>query len=143
MYHFLGLTATVSPSSTLDLNSNFLPETFPQGIDPSQYALPVFLEEPQDTYTARGAPATLTCRVAHALKAYFRCNEEAQTSGSEEDLEDEKGMKYKKLSIEVSRSDVMDVLGKFSCKCHASSAKGDVESTEAVVKSACKFKNNY
>ena len=124
-------------SSTLDLSSSFLPHSFPEGVDPSTYALPIFLENPQDTYSARGAPAVLTCRVAHALKAYFMCNEEALKSASEEDLE-EKGMKYKKITVEVSRNDVMDVLGKFSCKCHASSAQGEVMSSEAVVKQACK-----
>ena len=71
---------------------------------------------------------------------YFRCNDENKVSISEEDLEDKKtGMKYKKISIEVTRNDVMDVLGKFSCKCHASSAKGEVTSAEAVVKQACKL----
>ena len=73
---------------------------------------------------------------------YFRCNDENKVSISEEDLEDKKtGMKYKKISIEVTRNDVMDVLGKFSCKCHASSAKGEVHSAEAVVKQACKLKS--
>lgn len=123
----------------MDLSSNFLPESFPEGIDPSQYALPVFLEEPKDNYAARGASATLTCRVAHALKTYFSCNDEQKVSSSEEDLEDSKGIKYKKVTIEVTRSDVMDVLGKFSCKCHASSAQGEVSSSEAFVKQACKF----
>ena len=133
-----GSTATVP--TTVDLSGNFLPDSFPEGVDPSEYALPVFLQEPKDTYAARGASATLTCRAAHALKAYFSCNDETKTAVSEEDLEDKKsGMKYKKVSIEVTRNDVMDVLGKFSCKCHASSAKGEVVSAEAVVKQACKL----
>ena len=73
---------------------------------------------------------------------YYRCNDENKVSISEEDLEDKKsGAKYKKISIEVTRNDVMDVLGKFSCKCHASSAKGEVNSAEAVVKQACKLKS--
>ena len=92
--YFTGLAATVPPmsseSSTLDLSSNFLPESFPEGVDPSHYALPVFLEEPKDTYAARGAPAVLTCQVAHALKAHFVCNEEKRASLSEEDLQDTK-----------------------------------------------------
>ena len=75
-----GSTATVPTTasdnnSTFDLNGHFLPDSFPEGVDPSQYALPVFLEEPKDTYTARGASATLTCRVAHALKAYFKIDD--------------------------------------------------------------------
>ena len=75
LFFFPGLTATVptaaTSDSTLDLSGNFLPDSFPEGVDPSQYALPVFLQEPKDTYTARGATATLTCSAAHALKAYF------------------------------------------------------------------------
>ena len=129
-----------SESSTLDLSSNFLPESFPEGVDPSHYALPVFLEEPKDTYAARSAPAVLTCQIAHALKAYFVCNEEKRDSLSEEDLQDPKtNMNYKKISIEISRSDLMDVLGRFGCKCHASSVQGEVVSHEATIKQACKY----
>ena len=68
---FNGTVPTATSDSTLDLSGNFLPDSFPEGVDPSQYALPVFLQEPKDTYTARGATATLTCSAAHALKAYF------------------------------------------------------------------------
>ena len=113
-----------------------MPESFPEGVDPSQYALPVFLQEPQDTFAARGASAILSCKAAHALKAHFTCNDE-EMEGKEEDLV-ENGVKLKKLSIEVSRSDLHLVLGKFSCRCHASSVQGEVVSSEAVVKSACK-----
>ena len=63
-----------------------------------------------------------------------------KTAVSEENLEDEKsGMKYKLIRIEVTRDDVMDVLGKFTCKCHASSAQGKVVSSEVIVKQACKL----
>jgi len=113
---------------------NLLPESFPEGVDPSQYALPVFLQEPQDTFAARGASAILSCKAAHALKAHFTCNDE-EVEGTEEDLI-ENGVKLKRLSIEVSRSDLHLVLGKFTCRCHASSAQGEVVSSEAVVKSA-------
>ena len=116
---------------------NLIPETFPEGVDPSQYALPVFLQEPQDTFAARGASAILSCKAAHALKAHFTCNDE-EIEGTEEDLI-ENGVKLKKLSIEVSRSDLHLVLGKFTCRCHASSAQGEVVSSEAAVKSACKY----
>ena len=127
-------------NSTPDLTGNFLPSGFPEGIDPSLYALPVFLEEPKDSFTVRGASANLTCKVAHALKAYFSCNEEMKTAISSENLEDKKlGVKYKEIRIEVTRNDVMDVLGKFSCKCYASSAQGKIVSKEAVVKQACKL----
>ena len=143
--YFTGSPATVPPksppeSSTLDLSSNFLPESFPEGVDPSHYALPVFLEEPKDTYAARGAPAVLTCQIAHALEAFFVCNEEKRATLKEEDLEDPKThMKLKKISIEIQRNDLLDVFGTYGCKCHASSKQGEVVSSEAVIKQACKF----
>jgi hypothetical protein len=74
-------------STQLDLTGNFLPDSFPVGVDPSEYALPIYLEEPADSYSAKGNPAILTCRVAHALKAYFMCNEETRVTSSEEDLQ--------------------------------------------------------
>jgi hypothetical protein len=46
-------------------------------------------------------------------------------------------MKLTKATLEVSKSDVMDILGKFTCKCHAASSKGEVVSSDAVVKTAC------
>jgi hypothetical protein len=47
-------------------------------------------------------------------------------------------MKATLATLEVTRSDVMDVLGKFTCKCHAASNKGEVVSNEAVIRTACK-----
>ena len=49
--------STQSPKG-FDLSGSLLPEVFPEG-DPSQYALPVFLSEPKDAFTARGFPAKL------------------------------------------------------------------------------------
>ena len=46
----------------LDLSSSFLPEKLPEG-DPKDFALPVFLQEPQDTYASKEAAATLSCKV--------------------------------------------------------------------------------
>jgi hypothetical protein len=76
------------------------------------------------------------------LKAYFVCNDEVMTSTSENNLIDPAtSMKYTRVKLEVTRSDAMDVLGKFTCKCHAASSKGEVASGEAVVKIACKYFN--
>ena len=47
----------------LDLSSSFLPEKLPEG-DPKDFALPVFLQEPQDTYASKEAAATLSCKVS-------------------------------------------------------------------------------
>ena len=113
---------------------------YPEG-DPSEYALPIFVEEPKNQYTARGSPANLVCKVAHAVKVYFVCNDEVMTSSSEEDMIDPvMSIRYTKITLEVKRSDAMDVLGKYICKCHATSAQGEVSSREASVNVACKFK---
>jgi hypothetical protein len=68
------------------------------------------------------------------------CNDEIMVSTSEDELVDpEMSVKYTKIRLEVKRSDAMDVLGKFVCKCHAASNKGEVVSREASVNVACKF----
>jgi hypothetical protein len=52
------LSASSSATKGFDLTGSLLPEVFPDG-DPSQYALPVFLQEPKDAFTAKGVPAKL------------------------------------------------------------------------------------
>ena len=136
---FTILTELFSFPDTLDLNSNLLPESFPEG-DPSEYALPVFLEGPQDAFAVRGKPAVLKCRVAHALRVFFRCNDEVMRSDSESNLVDpETSIRYTEVTVEVKRGHLLDVLGSYSCKCAASSSRGEVESDEAIVRMACKF----
>lgn len=46
----------------------------PQPEEPPQ--LPVFIEEPRDTYVVKNRPATLSCSVEHATKVYFKCNDD-------------------------------------------------------------------
>ena len=46
-------------------------DVLPSG-DPSQYALPVFLKEPSDTFVVKSRAATLHCRVAHAIDIHFQ-----------------------------------------------------------------------
>ncbi len=52
------------------VSDSLLPDSFPEG-DPSDYALPVFLEEPSDSFATKAAPAVLRCRAAHAVEV---CN---------------------------------------------------------------------
>ena len=132
--------STVLPSSckTLDLNSKLLPDTFPEG-DPSEYALPVFLEHPQNAFASRGSPAKLTCVVAHSNKANFVCNEETKEPTSEEEILDEKTkLKAKKLTLEITRTQVLDGIGRFTCHCSASSSKGSHSTKDVTISSACK-----
>ena len=56
----------------MDLSSPFLPDNLPDG-DPVHYALPVFLDEPEDTFVVKNKAAELECRVAHAHSVYVQC----------------------------------------------------------------------
>ena len=61
------------------------------------------------------------------------------TSSSEtSEVDAATSMKATLATLDVTRSDVMDVIGKFTCKCHAVSNKGEVVSNEAVIRNACK-----
>lgn len=125
--------------ASFDLSGSLIPDVYPEG-DPSLYALPIIQEEPKDQYTAKGNPAVLECKVAHATKVNFVCNDEVMSSTSEEHLVDpETSIRYTKIRLEVKRSDAMDVLGKFVCKCRAVSNKGEVDSRDASVSVACEY----
>ena len=58
---------TNSNNKSQKKKKQLLPEVLPSG-DPSQFALPIFLKEPSDTFLIKSKPATLHCRVAHALR---------------------------------------------------------------------------
>lgn len=75
--------------------------------------------------------------MAHAIKVYYVCNDETMESTSETtDTDAATSMKVTIAKLEVTRSHVMDVIGKFTCSCHAASSKGEVVSNEAVIKTA-------
>ena len=132
--HFFTVT-----TPAFDLSGSLIPDVYPEG-DPSQYALPIFMEEPKNQFTAKGFPANLECRVAHALKVNFVCNDEVMASTSEAHVIDpETSIRYTKIVLEIRRSDAMDVIGKFVCKCRATSSKGEVDSRDASVSVASKF----
>ncbi len=140
---FCFLAVSKTSTKKFDLSGSLIPDVYPEG-DPSEYALPIFVEEPKNQYTARGSPANLVCKVAHAVKVHFVCNDEVMTSTSEEDMIDpEMSIRYTKITLEVKRSDAMDVLGKYVCKCQAASAQGEVSSQDASVNVACKLKLLY
>ena len=122
-------------------SSDLLPTNFPAGVDPSTYALPVFLIEPTDAFAAKGRPAVLKCRAAHAIRLRFECNDEAvldSTSITEGAMTDNADLKFLEATVEIKRGQVFDILGHFSCKCVAESERGEVESEEALVQTACK-----
>ena len=75
----LALVAGKRTTSRLDLSSSLLPEEYPDG-DVSSYALPVFIQEPENAYTSKGKPGIIECRVAHARRAYFVCKNSTRGS---------------------------------------------------------------
>ena len=118
-----------------------LPEVLPSG-DPSQFALPIFLKEPSDTFLIKSKPATLHCRVAHALRVFFQCNSENVEPTSREDhVEPETGVRYTEASVDIHRDLVEEYFQEFHCACVAISGKGSVVSRHALVTNACKFQS--
>ena len=124
----------------LDLTSSFLPDSLPEG-DPSEFALPVFLQEPQDTFASKDTAGVLKCRAAHAKSVHFTCDDAKMKASKETEGRDEKtGSSYLEVEISVRKSQVLDTLHDFTCICHASSAQGSVQSREALVEIACKYR---
>ncbi len=120
-----------------DSASPLLP-TSSGAVDPSDFDFPVFLEEPQDAYASKGAPAVLRCHVAHALKAYFACDRQHVKADKEEEVVDpHNGVRYTALTLKVRLKHLDHGIGSYSCQCSAASSKGEVHSREATVREAC------
>ena len=127
--------------------------------------LPQFLRHPVDSYIIRRKAAILVCEVTGADKAYFLCNGEAMGAGSklgdkqsslhgqhrEEDtvrLADEKDMTgrmitVKKLSLEVTESQIEEFFGLYTCRCDAWNKKGRSSSSNATVEISCKYQKLF
>ena len=122
----------------LDLSSSILPDSLPPG-DPSNFALPVFLIQvsdalayleiliiifvdkrkenlflffqPKSTFTSRDSPATLRCRVAHALEVAFDCDGERMKLDKQSEGVDKKtGSKFLEASVRIRKGQVLAVL---------------------------------
>ena len=120
-------------------NRRLLPEVFPD--DPSSQLMPVFLRAPQNSYASRASPAVLTCVVAHATKAaHFICHDDqVMNSTSDTQVVDEKTqLKARKITLEVTRKEVLDGIGNFNCNCYAASAQGSHSTPDVTVMQACK-----
>ena len=103
--------------------------------------MPVFLEEPVDSYIIKEKPTVLHCKVIKANKAYFTCDGEARAESHlhrEKDYVDEDGQVVKDLSLEVRQEEVDEIFGTFWCQCDAWSSKGKVSSRNVTVETARK-----
>ncbi|XP_075233698.1 unc-5 [Lycorma delicatula] len=98
--------------------------------------LPVFLEEPTDTFVIKNKPATLSCRAAHALQLFFKCNGGRQESTShfqQEFVDPQTGVRNVEVSINITRDNVEEFFGKFKCECIAWSSRGTIKSQPAAI----------
>ncbi|CAB4055674.1 UNC5 [Lepeophtheirus salmonis] len=122
-----------SSSSHSHNDSSIIPSVLPEG-DPSNYALPIFLEEPSDAFAVKSQSAVLQCRVAHALGVHFQCNSEVvEPSGQKDLVEPESGARYTEATVEISREKIEEFFGDYNCACVAISRKGSVVSRYALV----------
>ncbi|KAF0301460.1 Netrin receptor UNC5C [Amphibalanus amphitrite] len=113
------------PHSSAD-DDLLLPDVLPTGpsLDQSD---PVFLEVPAPAYVRRNKPATLTCRAAHALHLFFRCNGYlmADDEHSRADYVDpETAIRQLELKLAVTRGAVESYFGEYRCNCTAVSSRG-------------------
>ncbi|XP_054260412.1 netrin receptor unc-5-like [Macrosteles quadrilineatus] len=102
--------------------------------------LPVFLEEPVDTFAMKNKPAVLYCRSAHALQVFFKCSGEAYHRQLPQQVfvDPETGVRVVETAINISRNMVEEYFGKdrFQCQCVAWSSRGEVESQPATITNA-------
>ena len=120
----------------VDLSSPFLPDNLPAG-DPVHYALPVFLDEPQDTFVVKNKPAELQCRVAHALSVHVQCQDEIQHQAvTQNHVDPQSGIRYTEARVSITRDQVEEFFGDYHCACVAVSGQGAIKSRLALVTSA-------
>jgi len=122
----------ISSQPVLDLSSQFLPSSLPEG-DPAHFALPVFLEEPEDTYVVKGRAASLQCKVLHALSLHVQCNDEVQSAATVQEREESGVGPYTQATLLVTRDQVEEFFGDYHCACVAYSSKGRTSSRLARV----------
>ncbi|XP_037083856.1 netrin receptor UNC5C-like, partial [Pollicipes pollicipes] len=121
--------------SHLDDDHLLLPNVLPTGPSLDQSA-PVFLEVPAPAYVMRNKPATLTCRSAHALHLYFRCNGElvSDREHSRADYVDpQTAIRQLEVKLDVDRRSVEEYFGDYHCVCTAWSSRGEKTSPRVKV----------
>ena len=118
-----------------------LPDVLPTGPSLDQSA-PVFLEVPSPTFVLRNKPATLTCRAAHALHLYFRCNGQlmAEREHSQASYVDpQTAIRQLEVRLDVDRRSVEEYFGDYQCECVAWSRHGEKVSDSVIVSAACEY----
>ena len=104
------------------------------------YDDPIFYKQPRDAFVIKNKPATLHCRVSHALDVHFKCNSEVVNPTRREDhVEPESGIRYTDASVDITRDQVDHYFGEFHCRCVAITKKLAKVSNSALVTTACKY----
>ena len=128
--------STPHPNSVLPFDKKVKPTPRPFGKVTSPDQMPSFVQEPVNSYIIRGKSAELKCQVSGAVKAYFTCNGEAM---AESNLHKEiRTLDLLEVNLEVTRNNVEEFFGTFTCRCDAWSAKGKVSSRNVSIQTACK-----
>ncbi|XP_015835944.1 netrin receptor UNC5C isoform X2 [Tribolium castaneum] len=135
---FLGIAATNQDGPYLDNNSptKSTADHHDESLLLNSDSLPIFLEEPQDSYVVKNRPAVLKCRAAHALKLYFKCNGAKNVETSKfEFVDPQNGVRIMEAETNVSRDMVEEFFGKdkFKCECYAWSGRGSIKSQSATI----------
>ena len=72
--------------------------------------------QPKSTFTSRDSPATLRCRVAHALEVAFDCDGERMKLEKETEGVDKKtGSKFLEASVRIKKGQVLDQIVHHFC----------------------------
>ena len=75
-----------------------------------------FFFQPKSTFTSRDSPATLRCRVAHALEVAFDCDGERMKLEKETEGVDKKtGSKFLEASVRIKKGQVLDQIVHHFC----------------------------
>ena len=66
-----------------------------------------FFFQPKSTFTSRDTPATLRCRVAHAIEVAFDCDgERVKLDKQTEGVDKKTGSKYLEASVKIKKGQV-------------------------------------
>jgi len=105
--------------------------------------LPIFVDEPVDTYAMRNKPAMLQCIAMYALTVSFKCSGRTNLDNithKSDFVDPQTGIRHVEVNINITRDMIEEYYGldKFKCECVAMSSRGDIKSRPAVIKEACK-----
>ncbi|XP_022242663.1 netrin receptor UNC5B-like isoform X4 [Limulus polyphemus] len=138
----LVLLATLRLGLTQDSDNDggFLLEPLPEE-DFEHSTVPIFLEQPQDSFVVRNKPAVIHCKARHALQIYFECNGgliHHRQHNQQHFVDPMTGIRQLETSADITRKDLENYQGSdtYSCVCHAWSPTGRTHSRKAIIRIA-------